>query len=155
MFKPTRISYGGTAAVVTSMALMTGLQAAHAGRAAIVSALLIAAISDNLTDSLSIVMYQESERLAKRESRADTLTNFATRLILGLSFVPLVLLWRGSTAAMVGIVWGAFLLALLTCIVARLRKVSLLSEVAKHLAVALLVIFVSRIIGQWIGSLVT
>jgi VIT1/CCC1 family predicted Fe2+/Mn2+ transporter len=155
MIKPTRISYGGTAAIVTSMGMIAGLEAAHAGQAAIISALLIAAISDNLTDSLSIIMYQESERLEKRESRADTLANFATRLILCLSFVPIVLLWRGSTAALAGIVWGSFLLAVLSSILARLRKVSLLPNVAKHLAVALVVIFVSRIIGQGIGWLVT
>jgi hypothetical protein len=62
MIKTTRISFGGTAAIVTSMALIVGLDAANAGRAAMVSALLIAAVADNLTDSLSVHMYQESER---------------------------------------------------------------------------------------------
>jgi len=63
MIKPTRISFGGTAAIATSMALIVGLDAANAGRTVIVSALLIAAVADNLTDSLSVHMYQESERL--------------------------------------------------------------------------------------------
>jgi hypothetical protein len=52
MINPTRVSFGGTAAIVTSMALMAGFDAANAGRATLVSALLIAAIADNLTDSL-------------------------------------------------------------------------------------------------------
>jgi len=63
MINPTRFSFGGTAAIVTSMALMAGFDAANAGRATLVSALLIAAVADNLTDSLSVHMYQESERL--------------------------------------------------------------------------------------------
>jgi len=78
MIKPTRISFGGTAAIVTSMALIAGLDAAKAGRAIMVSALLIAAVADNLTDSLSVHMYQESERLEEREAFVGTLTNFAT-----------------------------------------------------------------------------
>jgi hypothetical protein len=41
MIKPTRISFGGTAAIVTSMALIAGLDAAKAGKATMVSALLI------------------------------------------------------------------------------------------------------------------
>jgi hypothetical protein len=56
MIRTTRISFGGTAGIVTSMALIVGLDAANAGRAAIMSALLIAAVADNLTDSLSIHM---------------------------------------------------------------------------------------------------
>lgn len=72
MIKTTRISFGGTAAIVTSMALITGLDAANAGRAAMVSALLIAAVADNLTDSLSVHMYQESERLEEKEAFMGT-----------------------------------------------------------------------------------
>ena len=92
MIKPTRISFGGTAAIVTSMALIAGLDAAHAGRATMVSALLIAAVADNLTDSLSVHTYQESERLEQREAFVGTLTNFATRFIVCLSFVLIVVL---------------------------------------------------------------
>jgi hypothetical protein len=81
MLKITRISFGGTAAIVTSMALMAGLEAANAAKAAEVSALLIAAVADNLTDSLSVHLYQESEGLERREAFVGTLANFATRLV--------------------------------------------------------------------------
>ena len=155
MIKPTRISFGGTAAIVTSMALIAGLEAAQAGRATMVSALLIAAVADNLTDSLSVHIYQESERLEHREAFVGTLTNFATRFIVCLSFVLIVVLLRGPAAAIVGIVWGTSLLTLLTCILARHRKVSAMSEVGKHLAIAMVIIFVSRNIGLWISAHVT
>src|SRR5690348_9759853 len=68
MVKPARISFGGTAAIVTSMALITGLAAANASKGSVVSALLIAAIADNLTDSLSVHVYQESEGLEQRDA---------------------------------------------------------------------------------------
>ncbi len=115
-------------------------------------ALLIAAIADNLTDSLSVHMYQESERLEQREAFVGTLTNFATRLIVCLTFVLIVaLFWRHAAAAW-GIVWGMALLSGLSYVLARHRRVSAVSEVAKHVAVALLVIFVSKGIGHWITA---
>lgn len=151
MIKTTRISFGGTAAIVTSMALIVGLDAANAGKAAMVSALLIAAVADNLTDSLSVHMYQESERLEEREAFIGTLSNFATRFILCLTFVLIVALFRAH-AAIWGIVWGMLLLTLLNYILARHRNVSAISELWKHLAVALVIIFVSKGIGYWITA---
>jgi hypothetical protein len=155
MIETTRISFGGTAGIVTSMALIVGLDAAHAGRAAMMSALLIAAVADNLTDSLSVHMYQESERLEEREAFIGTLSNFVTRLVVCLTFVLIVVLFRTHVAAIGGIVWGMLLLTVLTYILARHRKVGAMSELGKHLAVALVVVFVSKGIGHWITAHVT
>jgi hypothetical protein len=154
MIKTTRISFGGTAAIVTSMALITGLDAANARRASIAGALLIAAVADNLTDSLSVHLYQESENLEEKEAFVGTLSNFATRFIVCLSFVLIVALFRGHAAVAGGIVWGMSLLTVLTYILAWHRKVSAISEVGKHLAVALVVIVVSKGIGYWITTTV-
>jgi hypothetical protein len=152
MIKPTRISFGGTAAIATSMALIVGLDAANAGRAIMISALLIAAVADNLTDSLSVHMYQESERLDQKEAFVGTVANFVTRFVVCLSFVLIVALLRGHAAVIGGIVWGMSLLAALSCFLARHRKVSATAEVAKHLAVAPVIILVSKSIGHWINT---
>jgi VIT1/CCC1 family predicted Fe2+/Mn2+ transporter len=134
------------------MALIAGLDAAKAGRTSVVSALLIAAVADNLTDSLSVHMYQESERLEQRDAFIGTLTNFGTRLIVCLSFVLIVVLFPGPLAAVWGLVWGMSLLVALTCVLARYRHVNAVSEVGKHLGVAVGVILVSRIVGHWIAA---
>jgi hypothetical protein len=152
MIKPTRISFGGTAAIATSMALIVGLDAANAGRTVIVSALLIAAVADNLTDSLSVHMYQESERLEQKDAFVGTVANFVTRFFVCLSFVLIVALLRGPAAVIGGIAWGMSLLAALSWLLARHRNVSATAEVAKHLAVALVIILVSKSIGHWIST---
>jgi VIT1/CCC1 family predicted Fe2+/Mn2+ transporter len=151
MFRSSRISYGGTAAAVTSTALISGLTAADATKPVIVSALLIAALADNLTDALSVHIFQESEQLDEKDALTGTVTNFATRLLLCISFVFLVVLFPRAHAAEVAIVWGALLLAVLTYLVARERNLNPLLEVAKHLGVASTVIVVSMLIGHWIG----
>ncbi len=152
MIKPSRISFGGTAAIVTSMALIAGLDAAKAGRAGMVSALLIAAVADNLTDSLSVHMYQESQRLEQKEVFLGTLTNFGTRLLVCLSFVLIVALFPARIAALGGLFWGMALLLTLTLLLARYRRVSAVSEIVKHLGVAVGIIFVSKQVGQWIAA---
>ena len=152
MIGPTRISFGGTAGVVTSMALLTGLHAAHAKAATIISALLIAAVADNLTDSLSVHMYQESERIEQRSAFVGTVVNFGTRFFVCLSFVVLVAMCPPQAAALAGVLWGICLLTGLTWLVARHRKVSVLGEVSKHLGVALAILLVSEAIGRWITA---
>lgn len=76
----------------------------------------------------------------------------ATRFIVCLSFVLIVALFREHAAAAGGIVWGMSLLTVLTYILARHRKVSPMSELGKHLAVALVIVFVSKSIGHWITA---
>lgn len=139
MFKTSKISYGGTAAVVTSTALISGLSAADATKPVIVSALLIAALADNLTDALSVHIFQESEKVDQKDALTGTITNFLTRLLLCISFVLLVGLFPLAHVAKVAIVWGMLLLATLTYLVARERKVKPLPEVLKHMLVASLV----------------
>lgn len=153
-FRINRFSFGGTAGLVACVALIVGLGAAGAPKSVIVSSLLIVALADNLTDSLSIHIYQESERLPAREAFLATTSNFASRLLVSLSFVLLVLALpiRGAVAA--ALAWGLFLLGLLSWMIARQRGVRPIPEVAKHLFVALVVVVVAELIGEWIPALI-
>lgn len=145
-------SFGATAAIVTSIGLIVGFDAATASKATILSGLLVVAIADNLTDSLSIHIYQESERLEPRASFHATLTNFAARLGLSLSFVFLMAILPLHIAVVVSILWGLMLLTGLSYVVAQTRKLPVMREIAKHLAVALLVMASSKMIGHFISE---
>jgi vacuolar iron transporter family protein len=142
------VSFGGTAAIVTSVALIFGLDAATATKSTIVSGLLIVALADNLTDALSLHIYQESERrLEPREAFVATWSNFAARLVLALTFVLLVVLLPIASAVVASAAWGLALLTALTWALARERKASFAIELGKHVAAALAVILASRGIG--------
>jgi len=150
MKKISRISYGSTAAIVTSMALITGLNAAATGKSILISALLITALADNLTDSLSIHIYQESERLDEREAFIGTLSNFMTRLLGSLSFILLVVVFPPNIVVLGSIIWGMLLLGALSCFLARERNVGIISEVIKHLVVAAAVLIMSKAIAYFL-----
>ncbi len=73
----SRVSYGGMAAIVTSMALITGLKATGTAKPTLITALLIVALADNITDSLSIHIYQlDSETFSPRQSGSGGLFIF-------------------------------------------------------------------------------
>jgi len=151
---PAWFSFGGTAAIVTSMGLILGLEAAAATRPAMVSALLIVALADNLSDSLSVHIYQEAENLEAREAFRSTLANFAVRLLVALSFVALALFAPRPWLAAGAIGWGLALLSVLTWRIARARRRPVGREIAKHIAIAVVVLAVSRALGLWISAYV-
>lgn len=151
-----RVSFGSPAAIVTSTSLIVGLHTATIHRSAIAGSLLIFALADNLTDSLGVHIYQESERLNTREAFRTTVANFLARLLLSLSFVAIVLIAPSPAVVYLSIVWGLSLLSGLSYLLARARGVSALAEIFKHCAVALAVVALSKFIGvairAWLGQ---
>jgi VIT1/CCC1 family predicted Fe2+/Mn2+ transporter len=150
MLNPRTFSFGGTSGIVTSIGLIIGLGAATAPKSAIVSGLLVVALADNLSDSLSIHMYQEAEKLEERTALQTTVANFVVRLLFAFSFVLIVVALPVPHAAIAALAWGFLLLGFLSYLLARVRGVSSLSEVVKHFTVAIVVIAASRLIGLWI-----
>ncbi len=147
------VSFGSTAAIVTSVALIFGLDAATATKSTIMSGLLIVALADNLTDALSMHIYQESDRrLDSREAFIATWSNFVTRLLLSLTFVLLVVLLPIASAVIASAAWGLALLIALTWALARERRVSFAVELGKHCAAAVAVVLASRGIGALITA---
>jgi hypothetical protein len=147
MFDLRRLSFGGPAAIVTSMALIVGLGTATTAKAAIIGSLLVIGLADNLTDSLSVHIYQEAERLAHRQALRTTIANYVARLTVTASFVLLVLLLPMQAAAFAAVVWGIFLLSGLSYLLATARQISATGEIVKHAGVALGVIVISKAIG--------
>ena len=147
MFDLRRLSFGGPAAVVTSVALIVGLGAATAGKTAVIGSLLVIGLADNLTDSLSMHIYQEAEQLAHRQALSTTAANYVARLTVTASFVLLVLLLPARPAAVAAVAWGIFLLSGLSYLLARARQVSATGEIFRLAGVALGVIVTSKVIG--------
>jgi VIT1/CCC1 family predicted Fe2+/Mn2+ transporter len=148
---PRHYSFGSTSAIVTSVGLIVGFHAADVPRSAVVSGLLIIALADNISDSLSIHIYQESEGLEARAAFRATLINFVARLVVSLTFVGIVLAAAPALTPMLSIGWGIVLLGAVTFGVARARRKSPWREMVKHILVALIVIGVSRLVGGWIA----
>jgi VIT1/CCC1 family predicted Fe2+/Mn2+ transporter len=152
MFDPRKISFGSTAAIITSMGLIVGLDATTASTGSLVGGILITGLADNLTDSLSVHVYQESEKRPEREAFRTTAINFIVRFSLSLTFVLILVVFPRLTAVRVSVLWGFCLLSALCYLLARARGVSIWSEIWKHAAVAVAVIVISEAIGVGISK---
>ncbi|MGZ6426763.1 MAG: hypothetical protein ACXWQ4_15350 [Bdellovibrio sp.] len=147
-----KVSFGGPAGIITNMALIMGLNSASVSKSSIITSLLIVGIADNLTDSVSVHIYQEAEKLEPTAAFTVTVANFFTRITISLSFVLQIYFLSLKTATITSLCWGLFLLCLLTFLIARQRKVSILTEIVKHLLGTAIVVLLAKGIGLWISS---
>ena len=147
-----RVSFGSTSAVVTSIGLVVGFATTGTSRATLVASLLIVGIADNLSDSLSIHLYQESEGLEPHEAFVSTVTNFLTRLTITATFVALAVTLKDWALIICATAWGLVVLGMLTVSLAHERNAPVGRELIRHFAIAAVVIALSRAIGTLVIS---
>ena len=141
---------GATAAIITSMGLVAGLNQENGARISIITGLLIIAIADNVSDSLGIHIYKESEGASRQDIKSTTYGNFIVRLFLAFTFVAIVMVFSSRIAFIVSSIWGLVLLAILSYLIAKRRKTKSSREIVWHLVVALIVIAGSKLLGNLI-----
>jgi len=143
---------GSSAAIITNASLIVGLGSTGAGKGPILGGLLTIALADNISDSLGIHLYKESEGCGVRLSALATGLNFLSRLLVSLSFVAVVLILPLSQAILVGIVWALLLLIFISYLITKSDHENSISEIIKHVLVAVFVIVLSRCVGSLIAS---
>ena len=141
-----KFSFGSTSAIITSMGLVVGLGSLNTGKGSILGSLMVIAVADNISDSLGIHIYQESEGNSK-DNVSTTVSNFISRFVVSLSFVAIVLLLPTSLIKIATVIWGAGLLSVLTYFIAKAKGERVFPEVVYHLVVALIVVGVSQGLG--------
>jgi len=150
IYSSTKFSFGSTSAIVTNIAIIVGLDTAANAKMAIIGSLLVIAIADNISDSLGIHMFQESEGIGQKKVWLQTATNFLSRFITSLGFMAIILLFPLEIAVLLSVGYGLLVLSLVSYFIARRRKVSPWSAIAEHLVIAAAVIGLSKLAGKTI-----
>jgi VIT1/CCC1 family predicted Fe2+/Mn2+ transporter len=146
----TKFSFGATSAIVTSLALIVGLSKSINPKFTIIGSLLVIAIADNISDSLGIHIYQESELKKSKIVRTSTFFNFLTRFVIILAFILLVIFLPIDYSVIFSIFLGISVLSALSYLIAKEQKVNPYMAIFQHVAVAILVIIASNFLGNWI-----
>jgi VIT1/CCC1 family predicted Fe2+/Mn2+ transporter len=129
---------------------MAGLHSGPHARGSIIGGILIIAFADNISDSFGIHIFSESEKTDKKEVWASTLTNFFSRVIVSLSFIALLVFLPLNAAMITSILWGLFLLAVISYFIAAHDGTDPSSSIAMHLLIAVAVIALSNIAGDFL-----
>jgi len=144
--------FGSSAAILTDVSLIVGLGSARAGKGPILAGLLTIAVADNISDSLGIHLYKESEGYGQRLSLLSTTLNFLSRLLISCTFIAIVLVLPMAHALYVGLVWGLLLIVLISYLISRRNRDNPVKEMVTHVLVAVVVIALSRYLGHAIAA---
>lgn len=148
----TKYSFGATSAIVTSLAFIVSLSGNVEPRMPIIGSLLVFAIADNISDSLGIHIFQESDLKKPGIVNVSTLSNFATRFCLILSFIGIVYLLPIQAAVILSVIWGIAILMSLSYLIALEQERNPIRDLLTHLAIATLVIVSSLLLRSWITA---
>lgn len=146
----TRFSFGVTSAIVTSLAFIVGLSQSINSKFAIIISLLVFAVADNISDSLGLHIFQESDLKKSKVVNVSTFSNFFARFMIVVVFVLLVAFLPIDYAVIISIIFGISLLAVLSYFIAKEQKTNPYRSILEHLAIAILVIVVSYFLREWI-----
>jgi VIT1/CCC1 family predicted Fe2+/Mn2+ transporter len=132
----TGLFFGATSGVITTLGLMTGLNAGTHSLAAVLGGILVIAVADAMSDHIW----------------AATVSTFLNKFVFALSFAIPLLLLPLDLAVMASVVWGMLVITVLSYFIARVQEASPIAIIVEHLAIALLVVVLSHFIGVWVGK---
>lgn len=145
------VSFGVTSAVITTLGLIIGLYAGTGSVSIILAGLLTIAIADSFSDALGVHLSQESNNL---NSDADiwraTISAFISKFFFALTFIPPFLFLTLKLALVVAILWGMFLIGLLSFKIAQRSGQKVYKVVLEHYFIAIVVLFLSDLAGRFI-----
>ncbi|MBN1863358.1 MAG: hypothetical protein JW808_00505 [Victivallales bacterium] len=150
----TGLTFGITSAVITTLGLMTGLHSGTHSRVAVLGGILAIAIADSFSDALGIHISEEAEDVhTPGQIWTATVSTFLTKLVFALLFAIPVFLLPLENAVIVCLCWGLTLLGVLSYVIARKQKRNPFPIICEHILIALVVIFLSHVVGKWISGM--
>jgi VIT1/CCC1 family predicted Fe2+/Mn2+ transporter len=149
----TKFSFGATSAIITCLAFIISLSKSSNPKLSIIGSLFVIAIADNISDTLGIHIFQESDLKKSNEVRTSTFFNFLTRFFVIMIFILLILFLPLVYAIIFSIVWGISLLTVLSYLIAKEQKINPYKAIFWHVGLAVLVIIISNFLSGWIMNI--
>ena len=144
-------SFGLTSGVITTLGLIVGLYSGTRSSLVVVGGILIIAISDALSDALGIHISVESEnKYTIKEIWSSTISTFLSKFVIALTFIISILLFELSTAIVVNVIWGLFLITAFNYYIAKRQRRNPSKIIFEHLIIAILVIIITYYVGNWV-----
>lgn len=148
----TGIYFGATSGVITTIGLITGLNAGTRSMAAVLGGIFVIAVADAMSDALGIHLAEEADPNATTgHIWAATISTFLTKFLFALSFAVPLLLLPLETAVIVSLLWGMLVIIVLSYFLARAQQSSPLLIIGEHLGIAIIVVVLSHLIGLWVS----
>ncbi|PKN70366.1 MAG: hypothetical protein CVU54_05810 [Deltaproteobacteria bacterium HGW-Deltaproteobacteria-12] len=150
----TGICFGLTSAVITTLGLMIGLHSGTGSKMVVLGGILTIAIADAFSDALGIHVSEESENIhTTKQIWISTIATFMAKFIFALTFIIPVIFLPLLTAIIVSLVWGLSILTVLSYIIAKAQDERPWKVVGEHVLIAVVVIAITHVVGDWVATL--
>ena len=148
----TGLFFGATSGVITTLGLITGLNAGTHSVTAVLGGIFVIAVADAMSDALGIHLAEEANPNATTQHIwSATISTFLNKFIFAISFAVPLLLLPLDQAVIASLLWGMLVIIVLSYFLARAQKASPVLIVAEHLGIAILVVVLSHLIGEWVS----
>jgi len=150
----TGLSFGFISAIITTLGLMVGIYATTHSPAVIISAVLVIAVADALSDSLGIHVSVESDK--KKTSKQiwqATGATFAAKFLIAATFVIPIFFLSLDLSILISIVWGLFLITVYSYYLAKQNKRTAWKVILEHVGITIAVIALTDLIGNKIENI--
>lgn len=149
----TGVGFGLTSGTITTLGLMVGLHSGTHSTLAVAGGIVIIAVADALSDALGIHISEESENVhTHKQIWLSTVATFLSKFFFALTFLIPVFLFTLSTAIIVSILWGFIILSILSFYLARTQGLKPWKVIAEHIVIAVVVIIITHLVGDWIAA---
>ncbi len=150
----TGITFGMTSGVITTLGLMVGLHSGTHSQIVVLGGILTIAVADACSDALGIHVSEEAENVhTTKQIWGSTIATFLSKFFFALTFAIPILWLPLSTAIIVSLIWGMLVLAVLSYTMAKSQGETPWKTVAEHIAIAILVIVITHLVGDWVSTL--
>jgi VIT1/CCC1 family predicted Fe2+/Mn2+ transporter len=151
----TGLSFGLTSGVITTLGLMVGLHSGTHSRMIVIGGIVTIAIADAMSDALGIHVSEESKNSGPTKQIWEaTLATFVAKFVIAMTFVVPVVTNPLDQAIVISVIWGLLLLAVLSFFVARAQAIPPWKVIGEHLLIALCVVVMTHVVGDWVQGLV-
>jgi VIT1/CCC1 family predicted Fe2+/Mn2+ transporter len=146
-------SFGLTSGIITTLGLIVGLDSGTHSKVVVLGGILTIAVADAFSDALGIHISEESANThSERSVWESTIATFIAKFIVALTFIIPLLFLELTTAIYVSVAWGFLVIGVLSYMMAKASKSEPLGVISEHLLITLVVIILTHLMGDFIGT---
>lgn len=146
-------SFGLTSGIVGTLGLMVGLNSSTSSKLVVIGGILAIAIAEGFSEAVSIHVTEEFENThTEKEVWESTFSTLICKFAFSAIFIIPVLLFDLEIAIILSILFGLYMLFLISLSIARERNIEPWKLIIKHMSIAVFVIFATHYIGLWLSA---
>ncbi|MFW9966949.1 MAG: hypothetical protein ACFFEA_07330 [Candidatus Thorarchaeota archaeon] len=150
------LSFGLTSGVITTLGMVVGVNASTSSRLAVIAGIVAIAIADAFSDAVAMHVSEESEGIHSRGALWEaTIATFLAKFIFAMTFVIPIWFLPLDIAVLIDIGWGLSIMTVFNFLLARSQDERVLRVIFEHLAIAIVVVLITYIVGLSLSTIIT